>query len=225
MNFLATISEMSPIDLPPITDRPIRLAVLISGGGTTLLNFHQCMTDGSLNAEIPIVVSSQSDCLGVTRARGAGLKCSAVVRSEFNSVSSFSQAVFDQVRPYEVDYVVLAGFLCLVEIPDDFAFRVLNIHPSLIPAFCGKGMYGHHVHEAVVKRGAKISGCTVHFADNEYDHGPIVLQSYAAIPDESTSEEVARLVFDLEKIAYPEAIRRIASGRMSIVDGRTIFQP
>lgn len=216
---------MPPIDLPAITDRPIRIAVLISGGGTTLLNFLKCISDGSLNAEIPVVIASQSDCLGVDRARQAGLNCTAVGRKEFDSVESFSQAVFDHIRPFNVDYVVLAGFLCLVEIPDDFAFRVLNIHPSLIPAFCGKGMYGRHVHEAVVKRGAKVSGCTVHFADNEYDHGPIVLQSFDSIPDESTADDVARLVFELEKQAYPEAIRRVASGRMKIVDGRTIMSP
>jgi len=100
---------------------------------------------------------------------------------------------------------------------------VLNIHPSLIPAFCGKGMYGHHVHHGVVQRGAKISGCTVHFADNEYDHGPIVLQRAVEIPDGSSVDDVASLVFEQEKIAYPEAIRRVISGQLVIDGGRTVF--
>ena len=209
--------------LPAICDRPIRLGVLISGGGTTLLNFLECIRNGTLHAEVPLVISSQPECKGVQRAIDAGLECESISRRDFASTNDFSTAVFDRLRAAKVDLVTLAGYLNLLHVPDDFALRVLNIHPSLIPSFCGKGMYGHHVHEAVVARGAKVSGCTVHFADNEYDQGPIVLQQSVTIPDSATADEVAALVFEQEKIAYPEAIRRVASGRLTIVGRRTIY--
>ncbi|MCP4171757.1 MAG: phosphoribosylglycinamide formyltransferase [Fuerstiella sp.] len=205
--------------LPAIKDRPARLGVLISGGGTTLLNFLDCIREGSMNAEVPLVISGRRDCKGIQRAIDAGLDCISICRRDFAGVSDFSHAVFDALRSKQVDLVTLAGYLSLLHIPDDFRHRVLNIHPALIPAFCGKGMYGHHVHEAVVERGVKISGCTVHFADNQYDHGPVVLQSSVDIPDGATPQDVADLVFEREKIAYPEAIRRVVSGRLS-VDGR-----
>ena len=209
--------------LPAIENRPVRLGVLISGGGTTLLNFLDCIREGSLSAEIPLVIASQPDCKGVERARAAGLKCVAIVRRDYASVQDFSVEIFRQMRDHNVDLVAMAGFLSLLHIPDDFRHRVLNIHPSLIPSFCGRGMYGHHVHKAVVARGTKVSGCTVHFADNEYDHGPIVIQRTVAIPDGATADDVAALVFEQEQTAYPEAIRRVASGHVAIDGTRTIY--
>lgn len=209
--------------LPAISDRPARLGVLISGGGTTLLNLLDCIASDTLNATVVKVISSKPNSLGVERAVAAGLPCSTIVRQNFESVRKFSCAVFDELREANVDIVVMAGYLSLLEIPDEFALRVLNIHPSLIPAFCGRGMYGQHVHKAVVARGAKVSGCTVHFADNEFDHGPIILQRSVAVPDESTPDNVAALVFEQEKIAYPEAIRRVISGRLSINGRRTVY--
>lgn len=210
--------------IPAITDRPVRLGVLISGGGTTLLNFLDCISNGSLNAEIPLVIASSGNCKGVERAGNAGLDCRVIRRAEFDSVEEFSDEVFGQLREKSVDLVTLAGYLSLLKIPDDFLHRVLNIHPSLIPSFCGHGMYGHHVHEAVVDRGAKVSGCTVHFADNEYDNGPIVLQRSVNLPDGCDADTVGSLVFAEEKIAYPEAIRRVTSGRLRIDGRRTIYQ-
>src|SRR5437868_7559018 len=109
----------------------------------------------------------------------------------------------------------------LIVIPDDFIGRVLNIHPALIPAFCGKGYYGHHVHEAVLAYGAKVSGCTVHFADNEYDHGPIILQRAVEVRDDDTAETLAARVFAQECEAYPEAVGRFAEGRLR-VEGRVV---
>ena len=210
--------------LPSISGRPIRLGVLISGGGTTLLNFLASIRDGSLNAEVPLVIASQPDCRGVERARDAGLECVVIRRPDFSSTKEFSKAVFSVLREHAVDIVTLAGYLSLLEIPEDFNLRVLNIHPSLIPSFSGRGYYGHHVHEAVVERGVKVSGCTVHFADNEYDHGPIVLQRTVEIPDGSTADQVASLVFEQEKVAYPEAIRRVCSGQLGI-DNRCTHYP
>ncbi len=210
-------------NFPAINDRPVRLGVLISGGGSTLLNFLDCIRDGSLNAEVPLVIASQADCRGVQRARDAGLECIPIVRRDFKSLADFSDAVFERLKAAEVDLVTMAGYLSLLRIPDEFLGRVLNIHPSLIPAFCGKGMFGDRVHKAVVARGVKVSGCTVHFADNEYDHGPVILQRSIDLPEAATADEVGRLVFAQEKIAYPEAIRRVASGRLKIDERRTIY--
>ena len=126
------------------------------------------------------------------------------------------------VRAAKVDLVCLAGFLQLIEVPDDYAGRVMNIHPSLIPAFCGHGYYGHHVHEAVLAYGAKITGCTVHFADNQYDHGPIVLQRAVPVLDDDTPETLAARVFAAECEAYPEAIRLFGEGKLGM-EGRRIW--
>ena len=115
----------------------------------------------------------------------------------------------------------MAGFLKRVTIPEDFANRVTNIHPGLIPAFCGHGFYGHHVHEAVLDYGAKLSGCTVHFADNQYDHGPVILQRAVPVLDDDTAETLAARVFEAECEAYPEAIQLIAQGRVR-VEGRKV---
>jgi len=115
----------------------------------------------------------------------------------------------------------MAGFMCFFRIPDEFIGRTMNIHPALIPAFCGKGFYGHYVHEAVVKYGVKVTGCTVHFADNEYDHGPVILQRTVPVRFEDTAEDVAARVFEQERIAYPEAIQLFAEGRLRI-EGRRV---
>ena len=201
-------------------DRPIRLAVLISGGGTTLTNLVAKMRSGALSAEIPLVIASRSDCGGIQRAAEAGLRCEVVPRKSFANVGEFSEVVFSLCREAQVDLVIFGGFLSLLEIPPDFSGRIMNIHPALIPAFCGKGMYGHHVHEAVLARGAKVSGCTVHFVDNEYDHGPIILQRVIPVADNDTPDALAARVFAAECEAFPAAIRLFATGRLEIEDGR-----
>ena len=199
--------------------------MLISGGGTTLLNFLKHREAGNLDIDIPIVIASRADCQGVERAIAAGLRCEAVNRKNFDSVESFSQSVFDLCRGANCELVTLAGFLSLLKIPADFKNRVMNIHPSLIPAFSGPGFYGHHVHEAVIARGAKVSGCTVHFADDEYDHGPIVLQRTVSVLDSDTAVDVAARVFEAECEAFPEAIRMFATGRLKVAGQRTIMLP
>jgi len=208
----------------PALNRPVRLAVLISGGGTTLMNLLEKNRAGQLDAEFPIVIASKEDCRGVERARDAGLKCEPVVRSQFDSVETFSDRIFDLCREAEVDLVILGGFLSLVQVPDDFEHKVINIHPSLIPAFCGKGFHGHHVHEAVLERGAKVSGCTVHFANNEYDAGPIILQKVVPVMDDDTPDTLQKRVFEAECEAFPEAIRLFAAGRLAI-DGSLVASP
>ncbi|MBL8850532.1 MAG: phosphoribosylglycinamide formyltransferase [Planctomycetaceae bacterium] len=206
--------------MQPILDRPIRLGVLISGGGTTLVNLLQEIGSRRLTAEIPIVIADRP-CAGIDRARDAGLECDLLPRRSYSGVDTFSAAVFDRLRTATVDLVVLAGFLARLEIPADFVHRVMNIHPALIPAFCGHGMHGRHVHAAVLERGCTVSGCTVHFCDNEYDHGPIVLQQCVPVEADDTPETLATRVFTAECSAYPEAIRRYAAGRLSI-DGNRV---
>jgi formyltetrahydrofolate-dependent phosphoribosylglycinamide formyltransferase len=206
----------------PVIGRPVRLAVLLSGGGTTLLNFVDQIQRGSLDAEIPLVISSQRTCRGADRARSAGLRCEVIRPRDFTTVEQFSDSVFDVIRAAGIDFVAMAGFLSLLHIPEDYSLRVVNIHPSLIPAFCGRGYYGHHVHEAAVARGVKVSGCTVHFADNHYDHGPIILQRSVSVPDDADADRLAELVFEEEKIAYPEAIRLLASGKLVLQGHRVI---
>src|SRR5262245_10305604 len=210
---------------PTPAGRPLRLGVLISGGGSTLANFLVKIAGGELQAEIPVVIASRPDCGGVSRAREAGIRCEIVERRAFPGVAEFSQAIFDRCREARVDLVTLAGFLALIEIPDDFQSRVMNIHPALIPAFCGKGFYGHKVHEAVLERGVKVSGCTVHFADNHYDHGPIIVQSCVPVRDDDTPDSLATRVFTAECEAYPEAIRLYSQGRLDIRDRRVRIVP
>lgn len=200
---------------------PTRLGVLISGGGTTLVNFIEKIAAGELEAEVAVVIASRSDCGGVERANAAGLKTEVVSRGSFADVAGFSGEIFRILRDNDVDLVTLAGFLTLIEVPDDFAGRVMNIHPALIPAFCGKGYFGHKVHEAALERGVKVSGCTVHFADNKYDHGPIILQKPVPVLDGDTPDTLAARVFEAECDAYPEAVRLFAEGRLSI-DGRRV---
>ncbi len=198
-----------------------RIAVLISGGGTTLRNLIEKVRAGELDVEIGLVVSSTAKAGGLRFAEQANIPSVVVEYKEFASIEQFSEAIFDHCRKAEVDLVVMGGFLKRVLIPRDFTLRVVNIHPALIPAFCGEGYYGRRVHQAVLDYGAKVSGCTVHFADNEYDHGPVILQKAVPVHDDDTPETLAARVFEAECEAYPEAIRLIAEGRLR-VEGRKV---
>lgn len=198
-----------------------RIAVLISGGGTTLRNFIEKIDAGTLPVEIGLVVSSNAAARGLQFAADAGIESAVIERKAFASQDEFSREIFDRCRRAKVDLVVLAGFLKRVTIPDDFNNRVVNIHPALIPSFCGQGYYGHHVHEAVLEYGAKLSGCTVHFADNQYDHGPVILQRAVPVLDDDTPDSLAARVFEAECEAYPEALRLLAEGRVKI-EGRKV---
>lgn len=199
---------------------PIRLAVWLSGSGTTLQNLIDRSADGRLAAQIVSVVASKAGAFGQERAAKADLPTLLIERKQCVSVEDFSQRLFTSARQAEADLVLLAGFLQLIRIPADFTNRVMNIHPGLIPAFCGKGMYGHHVHEAVLALGAKVSGCTVHFVDNEYDHGPIILQRTVPVLDDDTPDALAARVFAAECEAYPEAVRLFAAGKLTVAGRR-----
>jgi phosphoribosylglycinamide formyltransferase 1 len=196
-----------------------RIAVLISGGGTTLRNLIDKIDAGLLPVEIGLVISSSPGARGLQFARDANIPSAVVERKAFADQDAFSREIFDRCRGAKTDLVVMAGFLKRVTIPEDFSFRVVNIHPALIPAFCGEGFYGHHVHEAVLNYGAKLTGCTVHFADNQYDHGPVIVQRSVPVLDDDTPETLAARVFEAECEAYPEALRLIATGRVAL-EGR-----
>lgn len=204
-------------------DRPIRLGVLISGGGTTLVNFLQKIDADELQAEIPLVIASK-DCKGVERARAAGLTCEIIPRKSYPDVENYSEEVFRQLREASVDLVTLAGFLWRLKIPADFTNRIFNIHPGLIPLFSGQGFYGHHVHEKVYESGMKLSGCTVHLVDDEYDHGPIVAQAAVPVYGTDTPDDIAARVFEAECALYPQAIRLYAEGRIHLDGTRAVIR-
>ncbi|MDY0169962.1 MAG: phosphoribosylglycinamide formyltransferase [Thermoguttaceae bacterium] len=201
--------------------RHLPIAVLISGGGTTLRNLIERIRAGTLPVDIRLVISSAPGSRGLEYAAEAGIPGEVVQRSAFADQDAFSQAIFDQCRAAGVEIVVMGGFLKRLTIPDDYANHVTNIHPALIPAFCGEGMYGHRVHEAALEYGVKLSGCTVHFADNEYDHGPVILQKSVPVLDDDTPDTLATRVFQAECEAYPEALRLLAEGRVT-VEGRRV---
>jgi phosphoribosylglycinamide formyltransferase 1 len=201
--------------------QPIRLAVLLSRAGTSLQSLLERIADGRLNAEVVAVVSNNGNAFGLERARRAKIPAFAVDRKQAGSLANFSRRIFAHCRDAHAELVCLAGFLQLIEVPDDFLGRVMNIHPALIPAFCGKGFYGHHVHEAALQSGVKVTGCTVHFADNEYDHGPIILQRTVPVLDDDTPQSLAARVFEAECAVYPEAIRLFAEKRLKI-EGRRV---
>jgi formyltetrahydrofolate-dependent phosphoribosylglycinamide formyltransferase len=200
---------------------PIRLAVLLSGNGTTLQNLLDRSAAGWQAGKVVLVVANRADSSGLKRAEQAGVSTALVERKTCGSREKFSERIFTHCRQAHADLVCMAGFLQLLTIPEDFQGRVLNIHPALIPAFCGKGFYGHHVHEAVLASGVKWTGCTVHFADNQYDHGPIVLQCIVPVLDTDTPETLAARVFERECEAYPHAIELYAEGRLRI-EGRRV---
>ncbi len=199
----------------------LRLAVLLSGGGRTLGNLLERIDEGSLPGQVVVVVSSRPGVRGLTIASEAGIPAYTVDRKEHDGFESFSAAITDRILPHRPDLVVCAGFLSLYLPPPELRDRVMNIHPALIPAFCGKGFYGGRVHRAAIEAGVRVSGCTVHFADLEYDHGPIIVQRTVPVLEDDTPEALAERVFQEECIAYPEAIRLYAEGRLR-VEGRRV---
>ncbi len=200
----------------------INLAVFLSGSGTTLENLLGCIAHGDVDATVQCVVSSRADAFGLERARRHGIPAIAVPKKDYKGTRSFCDAIWREVDAYPVDLVALAGFMSLLTVPDSFRNRIMNVHPALIPAFCGKGMYGHHVHEAVVEYGAKVSGATVHFVDDQYDHGPIILQECVRVLDDDTPDTLAERVQAKERELYPRAIQLFAEGRVR-VDGRKVY--
>ena len=178
----------------------LKMAVLLSGSGRTLDNFHSRIKDGSLAGEIQVVISNVENVLGLSKAENYGYpSCYCVDNDQIN----------ETLERFDIDIICLAGYLKLYTPPVELRRSVINIHPSLIPSFCGDGFYGNVVHRAVKSRGCTVSGCTVHFADDKYDEGPIILQKCVEISYDDEISAIASKVFNIECEAFPEAINRV----------------
>jgi len=203
--------------------KKINLGVLISGSGKTLQNFIDQIKEEKLPARIQVVICSNRAAAGIERAKKYNIPVSVIPYSKYKDTETFSQAITDELNKYPIDLITLAGFMHLYKIPKKYRNKVMNVHPALIPAFCGHKYYGHKVHKAVIDYGAKVSGCTVHFDDNTYDNGPIIIQRTVPVYDDDTPDTLAERVFQEECIAYSDAVRLFAEGRLKIEGRKTII--
>jgi formyltetrahydrofolate-dependent phosphoribosylglycinamide formyltransferase len=201
------------------SSRP-RIAVLLSGSGTSLENLLEHIDSGDVPGRVEVVIASKPQAFGLERARRRGIPAVAMARKQHPNIGSFNDALHAVLDDFDVDLVLLLGFLSPFETRGRFDGRTLNVHPALIPAFCGKGFYGHRVHEAVLEAGVKVTGATVHFVDAEYDHGPIVLQEAVAVEDDDTPDSLAARVQACERRLIPESVRLFAEGRLTIDNRR-----
>ena len=199
---------------------PLPIAVLISGGGTTLKNLLDWHDRGDLPVEFACVISSRSQAKGLAYAAERQIDHTVIGRRQFATAQAHRDAVFEHCRQRKVELVVMGGYLEHLLIPAAFENRVINIHPALIPAFCGQGFYGLRVHQAVLDFGVKLSGCTVHFVDNQYDHGPIIAQRACPVLDDDTPETLAARVFQLECQLLPAASPPSPESRSASPPGR-----
>lgn len=207
------------------TNRPFRVAVLLSGNGTSLENLFEHMDRGEVPGEVCVVISSKAKAFGLERARRRGVPAIAVARAEHPDITAFNDALHAELAKHDVDLIALLGFLSLFELRGQYEGRVINVHPALIPAFCGHGFYGHRVHEAVLEAGVDTTGATVHFVDEEYDKGPILIQESVPVQTGDTPDSLAERVQAAERRLVPQAIRLIAEGRVQIEGSQTRILP
>ena len=193
---------------------------MVSGGGRTLLNLADRIDDGTLPATVALVISSRPDCPAVGRAAHRGFDVRVAAAADFPDEARMHDAITAWLREREVDVVCLCGYLRWFRLEEPFASCTMNIHPALLPKFAGRGMYGLRVHRAVLDSRAQQSGCSVHFVDDQYDHGPIILQRTCRVLPDDDAQRLAARVFEQECLAYPEAIRLFAARRLQRVDGR-----
>lgn len=202
----------------------LKIAVLVSGGGTNLQAIIDGVRDGKItNTSIEIVISNNKNAYALTRAAESGIEARVVSPKDFETREDFNEALFQTLTERQIDLIVLAG--CLVVIPEKiikhFANRIINIHPSLIPAFCGTGFYGLKVHEKALERGVKVTGATVHFVDEGTDTGPIIAQKPVMIQQDDTPKALQqRVMEEAEWVILPQAIDDIANGRIEVIDGK-----
>lgn len=199
---------------------PLRIGVIIGRGGRTLLNLARCIERDGIPARIVSVLAPRADLAGVEKARAAGFDVT-IMPPALPHPEETHDFITRFMLDAEAEIIALAGYLRWFRLDPPYVGRVVNIHPALLPAFGGRGMYGRHVHEAVLAYGAKVSGCTIHFVDDEYDHGPVILQRTCDVRDDDSPETLAARVFAEECLAFPDAIARIASGRL-VCTGRQV---
>lgn len=205
----------------------LKLAVLVSGGGTNLQAIIDAIDSGKItNAKVEVVISNNTNAYALERAKNHGIESVCISPKDYADRTAFNDAFLEKLNSYEVDLVVLAGFL--VVIPEkmiaQYRNRIINIHPSLIPSFCGTGYYGLKVHEGVLSRGVKVTGATVHFVDEGTDTGPIILQKAVEVQQGDTAEVLQRRVMEqAEWQILPQAIDLIANGKVSVTDGQVVI--
>lgn len=205
----------------------MRIAFFASGNGSTFQTLVESIKLEKLPAVPALLLCTNRKAFALERARHLEVPAELVSRKDFLSTTEHAAALLDVLKKYECDFIFLCGYMELVppQVVAAFRHRILNIHPALLPAFGGKGMYGHHVHEAVIAYGAKISGATVHFVDEEYDHGPVIAQQAVVVKADDSPESLAHRVQTIEKSLYVGALRAIVSGRYQIVGRKVILLP
>ena len=205
-----------------------KIAVLVSGGGTNLQALIDAQARGELGCgRITLVIASKPDVYALERAQNHGIASLVIARKDYESIATYSKALTDALVAAEVDLVVLAGFLTIIDeqVYNAFPNRILNVHPALIPSFCGKGFYGLHVHEAALEKGVKVSGATVHIVTPECDAGPIVLQKAVEVKDDDTPEALQkRIMEEAEWKILPAAVRLFCEDRMTVKDNRVYLK-
>lgn len=199
-----------------MSEAALPIAVLISGGGTTLKNLIDLQQSGSLKVDFRLVISSRRDAGGLRFAEDAKIPSCVLAKKSFATQEAYRDEAFRCIEASGAKLVVMGGFLLHLLIPERWTNRVVNIHPSLIPSFCGEGYYGLKVHQAALDYGVKVSGCTVHFVDNQYDHGPVILQRTCPVLEGDTPESLQARVFAEECKALPDAIELIRRGRVEV---------
>lgn len=205
----------------------LRLAVLVSGGGTNLQAIIDAIKNEKItNAMIEVVISNNKDAYALQRAEQNGIQAECISPKDFEDREAFNQRLAERLNEHQIDLIVLAGFLVVIPsvVIRQYENRIINIHPSLIPSFCGKGFYGLKVHEKVLERGVKVTGATVHFVDEGTDTGPIILQKAVKVKEGDTPKDLQlRVMEEAEWKILPKAIDMIANGKISVVDGRTVI--
>ena len=205
----------------------LKIAVLVSGGGTNLQAIMDAIDSGTIqNAEISVVISNNAGAYALTRAENKGIENICISPKDYDTREEFNRAFLEKLNSYQVDLVVLAGFLVVIppEMIETYRNRIINIHPSLIPSFCGTGYYGLKVHEGVLERGVKVTGATVHFVDEGTDTGPILLQKAVEVKQQDTPKELQqRVMEEAEWKILPQAIDLIAAGRVQVIDGKAVI--
>lgn len=203
------------------------IVVLVSGGGTNLQALIDAQNRNELgNGKITCVIASKADAYALERARNNGIKCRTLIRKDFPDISSYSEAMRDMLLEEKADLVVYAGFMTILneKVCNEFPNKMINVHPALIPSFCGKGFYGLHVHEAVLKKGVKVSGATVHFVTAECDAGPIILQKAVEVMENDTPETLQKRIMEqAEWKILPKAVQLFCDDKITVINGRTII--
>ena len=203
------------------------IVVLVSGGGTNLQALIDAQNRNELgNGKITCVIASKADAYALERARNNGINCRTLIRKDYSDISSYSGAMRDMLLEEKADLVVYAGFMTILneKVCDEFPNKMINVHPALIPSFCGEGFYGLHVHEAALEKGVKVSGATVHFVTAECDAGPIILQKAVEVMENDTPESLQKRIMEqAEWKILPKAVRLFCDDKITVVNGRTII--